>query len=49
MNKVRGYISAKNEYFPMFSYKSLTSGAKVLGINSLVISKPIYLRYRCYN
>ena len=33
----------------MFSFKSLVSGALVLGINSLLIIKPMDLSYRCYN
>ena len=43
-----GMIFQKNEYFRMFFYKSLTFGAKILGFNSLLFIKPLYLCYRCY-
>ena len=41
-------LEKKMIIFYMFSYKSLASGALMLGINSSVIIKPVYLCYRCY-
>ena len=35
-------------HFHMFSYKSLTSGALILGIIVIATNKPMDLCYRCY-
>ena len=43
---VRDDISEKK--YCMFSYKSLASCSKILGINALPIIKPLYLCCRCY-
>ena len=45
---VRDAISEKKNIFRMFCYKSLASGALILGINSLLIIKLMDLCYRCY-
>ena len=34
--------------FRMFSFKSVASGALILGINQLLIIKPLNLRFKCY-
>ena len=44
---VRDKISEKY-FFHVFSYHSLVSGALILGINALLIIKPMELCYRCY-
>ena len=44
---VRDDISEKNAI--RHTYKSLTSGAFILGIVVIVDSKPMNLCYRCYN
>ena len=44
----RDNISEKNIIFRIFSYKFLASGAKILGIYSLVIIKPMHTLYRCF-
>ena len=41
-------ISEKNVILHMFSYKSLASSVLILGNNSLLIIKPMNLKYRCY-
>ena len=45
---IRDAISEKNDILHMFFRKSLDSGVEILGIKSLMIIKPLYLRYRCY-
>ena len=42
-----GIFQKQNEYFYMISYNSIF-WSQILGINSLVIIKPMYLCYRCY-
>ena len=46
--KVRYDISEKNTIFHMFSYKSLASGALILGITVIANNKPVELCYRCH-
>ena len=45
---VRDGISEKNTIFHMFSYKSLASGALILGVIVIADMKPMDLCYRCY-
>ena len=45
---VRDDISEKNEYFQIFSYKSLASGALTLEIIDIADNKPMDFCYRCY-